>query len=199
MIDRYLVAAEQIGIPSVIILNKIDLIEEEEHWEAINEILQPYIDLGIKIIPTSSHQEHGLDDLQTVLNDQTSVLVGASGAGKSSLINALIPDLGIRIGALSEATGLGNHTTSNSILYRLPSGGDLIDSPGVRQFSPSPCSLNELEQLYHDFQPYLGLCKFNNCSHTHEPGCEINKAIDSDQLSAQRLQSFHRLLEEFNS
>lgn len=199
MIDRFLVAAEQIGIPSVVILNKIDLVEEDEHWEAINEILQPYIKLGIKIIPTSSYGDHGLDDLQAQLKDQTSVFVGASGAGKSSLINALIPDLGIRIGELSEATGLGNHTTSNSILYRLPSGGDLIDSPGVRQFSPSPCSLGELEQFYHDFEPYLGLCRFSNCSHTHEPGCEINKAIDNELVSAQRLQSFHRLLEEFTS
>ncbi len=199
MIDRYLVAAEQIGVPSVIILNKIDLIEEDEHWNAINEILQPYIDLNIKIIPTSSYKDHGLDDLQSQLKDETSVLVGASGAGKSSLINALIPDLGIRIGELSEATGLGNHTTSNSILYRLPRGGELIDSPGVRQFSPSPCSLSELEQFYHDFEPFLGLCKFNNCSHTHEPNCEITKAIDNEQVSAQRLQSFHRLLEEFTS
>ena len=199
MIDRYLVASEQIGIPSFIILNKIDLVEEEEHWEAIEEILQPYNDLKIPIILTSSYKDHGLDDLQNMLINQTSVFVGASGAGKSSLINALIPDLEIRVGELSEATGLGSHTTSNSILYHLPTGGDLIDSPGVRQFTPKPCSLSELEQHYHDFEPFLDRCKFNNCSHTHEPGCEITKAVENDQISAQRLNSFHRLLEEFNS
>ena len=197
MIDRYLVASEQIGIPSFIILNKIDLIEEEDHWQAINEILKPYNDLNIPIILTSSYKEHGLDELQKKLIDQTSVFVGASGAGKSSLINSLIPDLEIRIGELSEATGLGSHTTSNSILYHLPTGGDLIDSPGVREFTPEACSLSELEQYYHDFEPFLGQCKFKNCSHTHEPECEIIKAVESEQISGQRLQSFHRLLEEF--
>ena len=197
MIDRYLVAAEQIGIPSFIILNKIDLVEEEEHWEAIEEILKPYNDLKIPIILTSSYKDHGLDDLQNKLINQTSVFVGASGAGKSSLINALIPDLEIRVGELSEATGLGSHTTSNSILYHLPNGGDLIDSPGVRQFTPKPCSLSELEQFYHDFEPFLDQCKFSNCTHTHEPGCAMINAVENDQISAQRLQSFHRLLEEF--
>ena len=197
MIDRYLVASEQIGIPSFIILNKVDLVEEKEHWEAIEEILKPYNDLKIPIILTSSYKDHGLDDLQNKLINQTSVFVGASGAGKSSLINALIPDLEIRVGELSEATGLGSHTTSNSILYHLPGGGDLIDSPGVRQFTPKPCSLSELEQYYHDFEPFLDRCKFNNCTHTHEPGCEIIGAIENDLIAAQRLQSFHRLLEEF--
>jgi ribosome biogenesis GTPase len=197
MIDRYLVASEQIGIPSFIILNKDDLVEEEDHWEAIEEILKPYNDLKIPIILTSSYKDHGLDDLQNKLINQTSVFVGASGAGKSSLINALIPDLEIRVGELSEATGLGSHTTSNSILYHLPNGGDLIDSPGVRQFTPKPCSLSELEQFYHDFEPFLDQCKFSNCTHTHEPGCAMIKAVENDQISAQRLQSFHRLLEEF--
>ncbi len=199
MIDRYLVAASQLGIPSFILLNKIDLIEEQEHWQAINEILQPYLDLNIPIIQTSNLKKNGFDQLRTQLSDHTSVFVGTSGAGKSSLINSLIPDLDIRIGELSEATGLGSHTTSNSILYHLPSGGDLIDSPGIRQFTPEPCSLSELEQHYADFEAFLGKCKFNNCTHTHEPSCEIIQAIDDGQISAQRLHSFHRLLEEFEA
>jgi len=197
MIDRFLVASEQIGIPSFIILNKIDLIEEEENWETIKMILKPYIELNIPVIKASSYKEHGLDELQKRLVNQTSVFVGTSGAGKSSLINSLMPDLEIRVGEISEATGLGSHTTSNSILYHLPTGGDLIDSPGVREFTPKPCNLTELEQHYHEFEPFLGHCKFNNCTHTHEPGCAIQKAVENKQISAQRLNSFHRLLEDF--
>lgn len=199
MIDRFLVASEQIDIPSFIILNKIDLVEEDDHWTAIESILEPYFELKIPIIKTSSYKDHGLDELQKMLIDQTSVFVGASGAGKSSLINSLIPDLEIRVGELSEATGLGSHTTSNSILYHLPTGGDLIDSPGIREFTPKPCSLSELEQYYHDFEPFLGQCKFSNCSHTHEPGCAITNAVENGQISAQRLDSFHRLVEEFQA
>ncbi|MFK8066882.1 MAG: ribosome small subunit-dependent GTPase A [Gammaproteobacteria bacterium] len=204
MIDRYLVASSQLGIPSFIILNKIDLIVEQAHWEAIEEILQPYIDLEIPIVQTSNlkNEQQRLqprDALHAQLSDHVSVFVGASGAGKSSLINSLMPDLDIRIGELSEATGLGSHTTSNSILYHLPSGGDLIDSPGIRQFTPEPCSLSELEQHFDDFEAFLGKCKFNNCTHTHEPDCEIIQAIDDGHISAQRLQSFHRLLQEFEA
>ncbi len=198
MIDRYLIASEQIGIDAFIILNKVDLVEEEEHWDAIGAVMLPYHKMGIPIVLTSCVKEHGLDDLQRQLGGETSVLVGPSGAGKSSLIKTLIPDLEIRIGELSAATGLGSHTTSNSILYHLPAGGDLIDSPGVRLFSPQPCSLSELERYYPDFEPFLGQCRFNNCSHTHEPGCAIVEAIEKGKIADQRLHSFHRLLREFD-
>lgn len=197
MIDRYLVAATQLNIPVAIIINKIDLIQDDEAWEAVAELLIPYEEMGIELIPVSSQLEDGLEDLQAFLNQQTSVLVGPSGAGKSSLINALIPDLDIRTSALSEATGLGVHTTTNSILYHLPKGGDIIDSPGVRQFSPSACSLTELEGYYADFEPFLGQCKFHNCTHSIEPGCAIKQAVEDDQIAYTRYQSFQRLLQEF--
>lgn len=197
MIDRYLVAASQLNIPVAIIINKIDLIQDDEAWEAVAELLIPYEEMGIELIPVSSQLEDGLDDLERFLNQQTSVLVGPSGAGKSSLINTLIPDLDIRTSALSEATGLGVHTTTNSILYHLPKGGDIIDSPGVRQFSPSPCSLTELESYYSDFGPFLGQCKFHNCTHSMEPDCAIKQAVEDDQIAYTRYQSFQRLLQEF--
>ncbi len=199
MIDRYLVAATQVKLPAFIILNKIDLIEEQEHWEALNDLLDIYRELNVIVVAASSVTEHGLDDLVAQLRDQTSVLVGASGAGKSSLIKSLVPDIDIRIGALSEASGLGSHTTSNSILYHLPNGGDLIDSPGVRQFSPATCALNELEQCYADFAPFLGQCKFKNCTHTHEPKCAIQVAVDDGEIADCRLKSFHRLMQEFEN
>jgi ribosome biogenesis GTPase len=197
MIDRYLVAAAQLNIPAAIIINKIDLVPDDETWEAIAELLLPYEELGLELIPVSSQLEDGLEELEAFLNHQTSVLVGPSGAGKSSLINALIPDIDIRVGALSDATGLGTHTTTNSILYHLPKGGDIIDSPGVRQFSPAPCDLTELESYYSDFQPFLGQCKFHNCSHTSEPDCAIRQAVEQGDIAESRYHSFQRLLAEF--
>lgn len=199
MIDRYLVAAAQVSVPAFLILNKIDLIEEEEHWEALQDLFAIYREMAIPVVAASSVTEHGLDDLIQQLSDQSSVLVGASGAGKSSLIKALLPDLDIRVGALSEATGLGSHTTSNSILYHLPEGGDLIDSPGVRQFSPAQCELDALERCYPDFAVFLGQCKFKNCTHTHEPHCAIQVAVEEGEIAETRLKSFLRLRESFEN
>lgn len=206
MIDRYLVAANQLDIPAIIIINKVDLLSSEEDWEDIAGLLEPYAELGIELLPASTVSNTGLQDLQEFMNGKNSVFVGPSGAGKSSLINALIPDLDIRVGSLSESTGLGKHTTTNSILYHLPSiseteqyGGNLIDSPGIRQFSPTACPLNELESYYPDFAPFLGSCKYNNCTHTIEPSCAIKAAVDEGDIAYSRYQSFQRLLEEFKS
>lgn len=204
MIDRYLVAANQLDIPAIIIINKVDLLKSEDDWTAVAELLEPYDELGIELIPASTVSDEGLETLQEFMDGKNSVFVGPSGAGKSSLINALIPDLDIRVGKLSQATGLGKHTTTNSILYHLPAlqkgehlGGNLIDSPGVRQFSPAPCELSELESYYPDFAPFLGSCKFSNCSHTNEPNCAIKQAVEDGEIAYSRYQSFQRLLEEF--
>ncbi|HHS99844.1 MAG TPA: ribosome small subunit-dependent GTPase A [Thiomicrospira sp.] len=209
MIDRYLVAAKQLDIPAVIIINKVDLLETDDDWQAVAALLEPYDALGIELIPASTISNEGLQTLQEFMEDKNSVFVGPSGAGKSSLINALIPDLDIRVGQLSESTGLGKHTTTNSILYHLArpaanndelmATGNLIDSPGIRQFSPSPCELSELESYYPDFAPYLGHCKYKNCSHTIEPHCAIREAVDNDKIALSRYQSFQRLLEEFKT
>lgn len=199
MIDRYLVAAAQMNIPVALVINKTDLLTDDQAWEDLAEILLPYDEMELDIIAVSSELEDGLDELEDFLSDKTSVLVGPSGAGKSSLINALIPDIEIRTSALSDATGLGVHTTTNSILYHLPKGGDIIDSPGVRQFSPTPCSLSELESYYPDFAPFLGQCKFHNCTHTNEPDCAIKQAVEDEQIALSRYRSFQRLLEEFKT
>jgi ribosome biogenesis GTPase len=206
MIDRYLVAANQLDLPAIIVINKVDLLSDEDDWEAIAELLEPYTAMGIELLPASTISNAGLEDLRAFMDGKNSVFVGPSGAGKSSLINALIPDLHIRVGTLSDATGLGKHTTTNSILYHLPSTdpskpylGNLIDSPGIRQFSPTPCSLSELESYYPDFSPLLGLCKYNNCTHSIEPHCAIKNAVEHGDIAVSRYQSFQRLLTDFKS
>jgi len=197
MIDRYLVAAHQLNLPAIIILNKIDLLQSDEDWESIAELLLPYDELEIPIYPVSTITGEGMEALAEAMQNKNSVFVGLSGAGKSSLIKGLIPDIEIKTNELSEKTGLGKHTTTNSILYHLPEGGNLIDSPGVRQFTPHPCPLEELEQAYPDFYPFLGQCKFHNCTHTVEPGCAIRQAVEEEEIVESRYHSFQRLRQEF--
>ncbi len=198
MIDRYLVACCQLGFEPLLIVNKTDLIESEDQWEALAEVLLTYDELDLPIFPVSAVDGSGLDDLKQALQGHTSVFVGPSGAGKSSLIKALIPDLDIRIGALSHATGLGTHTTTNSVLYHLPDGGDLIDSPGVRLFSPQkPENLKALEACFPEIHTAAQGCRFNDCTHTDEPGCAVLAAVAEGDIAFSRYHSFQRLREEF--
>jgi len=202
MLDRYLVVAYQLDLPVFIVINKTDLVADEVHWEAIEELLIPYIKMGIDIYPVSADTNDGMDVLRELLSTKNSVFVGQSGVGKSSLIKTLSPEVEIKTNQLSQSTGLGKHTTTNSILYHLPeyngSIGNIIDSPGVRQFTPAACGLHELEQAYQDFEPFLGKCKFNNCTHTIEPKCALIKAVEEGELDYGRFQSFQRLIKDFN-
>jgi ribosome biogenesis GTPase len=201
MIDRYLVTAHQLDIPVVILLNKIDLIENDQQWEEVANKLLPYDELEIPIYPISTETHEGLEELLDALSGKNNVIVGPSGAGKSSLIQTLIPDIEIKVSELSESTGLGKHTTTNPILYHLPEKlglvGNIIDSPGVREFTPTSCSLKELEQAYPDFDEFLGHCKFHNCTHSNEPSCAIKQALENEAIYPSRYQSFQRLREEF--
>ena len=201
MLDRYLVVAYQLKLPVFIVINKVDLVADDTHWQAIAELLVNYVEMDIDIYPVSAETDEGMDKLRALLADKNSVFVGQSGVGKSSLIQTLAPEVKIKVNELSQSTGLGKHTTTNSILYHLPELegqiGNIIDSPGVRQFSPAPCGLHELEQAYQDFEPFLGKCKFNNCTHTIEPDCAILKAVEEGELSYDRYQSFQRLIREF--
>jgi ribosome biogenesis GTPase len=129
------------------------------------------------------------------LRDHTSVFIGQSGVGKSSLISELLPEMGsIRIGSVSEGTGKGRHTTTTARLYYFPSGGKLIDSPGIRDFSFSHLTTDDLARGFIEFREFLGHCKFSNCSHTHEPDCAIRAAVSSHQISENRWHSYQQIL-----
>ena len=192
LLDQYLVTAELIRVKPLIAINKKDLLQgiEQEHFFAQ---FAHYPNMGYPLVQVSAKREHGLDALIERLNRETSILVGQSGVGKSSLINALLPEHDIETGRLSAATGLGRHTTSTATLYKLPQGGELIDSPGVRSFRLTDLTREELEQGFPEFRPYLGQCRFHNCTHEHEPDCAIQAAVAAGKITSQRLSNFLRL------
>ncbi len=192
LLDQYLVTAETIGVPALIAINKADLISGTG-GDAFNRRIRLYQEIGYPIIQISAHTRHGLDPMFERLKGETSILVGQSGVGKSSIINALLPDLDLQVGQLSGATGLGRHTTSASTCYSIPSGGELIDSPGVRSFRLLKLSRNELENGFRDFHPFLGHCQFNDCKHLQEPGCAIKQAVERGEIAQQRLDNFLHL------
>lgn len=194
LIDRYLVAAETLGITPVLVLNKIDLADDEQ-LNILRERVSLYAKLGYELIESSAKDQQGIDALLTSLHTHTSIMVGQSGVGKSSLVNALLPEVNIKTKEISESTNKGMHTTSASRLYHLPEGGSLIDSPGVREFGMWQVSAEELFNGFVEFREYKGLCKFSNCQHKSEPQCAILDAIQAKEISQSRYESYNRILE----
>lgn len=194
LIDQYLVAAETTGIMPVIVFNKTDLLPEDEERTQIERDLTRYETIGYRVLRASTVAQHGLDELTAALRDKVSVFVGQSGVGKSSLVQTLLPAEAIKVGALTERTGLGRHTTSAARYYRLSCGGAIIDSPGVREFSLWHMEAAELAQGFVEFRPHLGGCRFRDCSHQHEPGCALLQAVEKGLISAERLDSFQRMV-----
>ena len=198
LIDRYLVATENLPARPTIVINKIDLLDDRnEH--IVNDITSVYDTIGYRVLETSTTRNIGIDELQSILTDSTSIFVGLSGVGKSSLVKDLLPDIDIRIGEISRASSEGKHTTTVSTLYTLPSGGNLIDSPGVRDFSPVNLDKTQILNGFIELRPYRGKCKFANCSHTHEPGCAITEALEEGEVNLQRVNSFRKMLETASS
>jgi ribosome biogenesis GTPase / thiamine phosphate phosphatase len=194
LIDRYLVAAEVVGIEPVILLNKMDLLAANPALQTTtNELLAIYPTLGYRVLRTSI-MDSGLEELHSALRARTSVFVGQSGVGKSSLVNALLPAAEIRVGALSENTQKGTHTTTTAQLLHLNCGGTLIDSPGIREFGLWHMSRAQVEWGFREFRALLGNCKFRDCQHEHEPGCAILNATQCGAISATRLDSYRRIV-----
>ncbi|MDW6002093.1 small ribosomal subunit biogenesis GTPase RsgA [Vibrio mangrovi] len=196
IIDRYLIVAETLKIKPLLVLNKIDLLSSEQR-EEFGNWLDIYKDLGYPSLFVSRKTGEGIEQLESFLQDKINVFVGQSGVGKSSLVNAILPDLTevIEEGEVSENSGLGQHTTTAARLYHIPTGGDLIDSPGVREFGLWHLTAEEITQAYVEFRPYLGGCKFRDCKHDDDPGCIIREAVNSGDISEIRYENYHRILE----
>ncbi len=193
LVDQYLVAAESIGVEALIVGNKMDLLVGEART-SFQRRFAHYPAIGYPTFWISVQEPDSIRELTAALAGQTSVLVGQSGVGKSSLVKALLPDREIQIGRLSKATGLGRHTTSAATCYRLPGDGVLIDSPGVRSFRLGKLERAQLEQGFREFQTYVGRCRFANCRHDHEPDCAIRQAVADGAIAEERLANFQHLL-----
>lgn len=193
LIDRYLVAAQLQGIPVKILLNKTDLITPLNE-ESLFGLLSRYEDIGYHTLTSSTKTREGLDALIDCLNQHTSVFVGQSGVGKSSLVNALLPGVDIKVAELSEGSKLGRHTTTNARLFHFPHGGDLIDSPGIREFGLWHLDPGKVIEGYVDFQEFLGYCKFRDCRHQNEPGCALKSAVSDGKIDAQRFENYFSIV-----
>jgi ribosome biogenesis GTPase len=193
LLDKYTVAAELAHTGALIVINKSDLLTPEIR-SGIETQLVDYTALGYVVLFTSALHNTGIEAFADCLAGKTSILVGQSGVGKSSLIKRLLPDRDITIGRLSTASGLGRHTTTATTLYHLPCGGRLIDSPGVRDFRLGEVSAAELGSGFREFKPHLGHCRFNDCRHVAEPGCAVRAALAAGRISARRMESYLRLL-----
>lgn len=193
MIDRYLVASENAGIEPVILFNKMDLASDNERSE-VEATAEKYRSIGYKVLLLSCKTGRGLAQLETTLNHRVSIFVGQSGVGKSSLINALLPDAEELTNVVSANSGLGQHTTTRSKLMRFKFGGDLIDSPGVREFGLWHIAPDRVTWGFKEFRSYLGGCKFRDCKHLDDPGCLIRQAVEQGEISLFRYQNYHSIL-----
>lgn len=192
LLNRCLIAAEAAGIKVLIVLNKCDLEDPTKTLEQLNT----YQQLGYAVQALSA--KHDITPLKARLKGQVSVLVGQSGMGKSTIVNALLPESMVRTQEVSEVLDSGKHTTTAAHLYHLDNESDLIDSPGLQEFGLNHLNLDQLEYAFIEFRPYLGKCRFNNCKHIHEPDCALINAVQAGKVSPSRLASYQTLSQEIN-
>lgn len=198
LLDRYLVAAEAQGIEPFLVLNKTDLLDQQVNLD-IDSIVQSYKSIGYRVISVSAENNDGMDDLKTYITDKSCIFVGQSGVGKSSLINQLVPENNSAVGALSEATNEGTHTTTASKLIHLDTGGVIIDSPGIREFALTHLDKEKIIQGFRDFQPFLGHCKFRDCNHENDDGCALIAAVAAGKLQQYRLDNYRQIINSLDN
>ena len=188
LLDRCLAAAEEAGIPALLALNKMDLPAAAQALQS----LERYRALGYDVLPLAAKID--IAPLRARLASHTSVLVGQSGMGKSTIINRLLPDAAARVGELSVALGGGRHTTTHARLYHLDAASHIIDSPGLQEFGLVHVAPEDLAHAFIELRQHLGQCKFNDCKHLTEPGCAITAAVERGEIDAQRVASYRKLV-----
>lgn len=201
IIDRYLVASETLDVEPLLVLNKTDLLDEESQ-AFVDKQMAIYRKIGYRVVMVSSQRKQGLADLEAALIGRVSIFAGQSGVGKSSLLNSL---LGLELSAneiltndVSDVSGLGQHTTTAARLYHFPTGGDIIDSPGVREFGLWHLEPEQITRGFVEFRKFLGYCKFRDCKHDTDPGCAIREAVEQGEIDFIRFESYHRILDSMS-
>lgn len=192
-LDKYLAAAEANGIAPLVVLNKIDLADERQ-LATLDARFDVYRQLGYDVMYLSTMTGTGVSGFLERLQGRTNILIGASGVGKSAITHVLLPDADIRVGAISEASGEGRHTTTATTLYHLPQGGNLIDSPGVREYRLWPMPAREIGPLFREIRALQGECRFMDCLHNREPGCAVKAAVDAGAMDKRRYASYLALI-----
>ncbi len=192
MLDRFLVIAEANGLRSSIVINKAELVPEED----IRARFADYVAAGYPLYLTSAKHDVGLNNLHTALDGKISALSGPSGVGKSSLLNTMYPGVNLRVGEISESVNKGRHTTVGAVLHPLPRGGYVADTPGLREVGVWGLGADQLDQCFPEFRPFIRQCRFNDCSHGGEPGCAVREAVESGTVSADRYDSYLKLRAE---
>ena len=190
LLDRLLVLAENNDLRALICANKVDLLDDVQE---AHELFGVYEEIGYPVLLTSSKTGEGVDELREMLRDRISVLSGPSGVGKTSLLNAVQPHLGLAVREISEATGKGRHTTVSTRLWPLDEGGYVADTPGLREAGFFDIEPGELAWHFVEMRPYLSDCHFSSCTHTHEPGCAVKDAVEEGNISRRRYDSYLRI------
>jgi ribosome biogenesis GTPase len=188
-IDRFLVTAEAYDIPASLIFNKLDLFSDEG-LEILAEYEQIYTDLGYPCYHVSAKEGTNIEQIKTLLKDKVTLISGHSGVGKSTLINAILPEAEVKTGAVSDWSDKGQHTTTFAEMYNLPFGGYLIDTPGIRELGVFDIEPQELGRLFPEFRERMGDCRFHNCRHINEPGCAVLTALENGEIEPSRYDSY---------
>ncbi|MCW3079136.1 ribosome small subunit-dependent GTPase A [Segetibacter sp.] len=193
-IDRFLVSCEAFHVPAVIVFNKADVYKQKE-MDKFNELKAMYEAIGYVVILASVVNNMGVDEVKERLKDKTTLLSGHSGVGKSSLINAIFPELNLRTKEVSEWSGKGMHTTTFAEMFDLPLRGKVIDTPGIRELGLVHMTKQELSHYFPEMRTRLNDCQFNNCMHTNEPGCAIKEAVNTGKIHVDRYVSYMTILD----